>query len=454
MILARAVERLCVVLMASTAVLAAAACGATDLDPLEASDDARGDAGAVSPPPRGPSRAPEDAPPPSPDAADRFEPCEAFPSLCPPVGGAKGATLGAPIAVAPSPGIASTVALGDSNNNLSARFFERRLFVAFRTASHHHPRADARVVVLSTGDLTTWRDEGAVATGNDLREPILVEHGGRLRLYFTEVEPARTNFRPLGVQMMEREGEGVWSSPRLVLPTSTLMWRAKALDGGGLSATGYRIEGALDATNVDLLWLRSADGIAWSPFVPSKPVMHVGGWSESDVAFLDDGSVVAVVRNEGGDDDGFGSKICRAEAHALGDWTCAHDPRKFDSPLLFRHGSRVVLAARRNVTDTGHYDLGWSSLVPRAARYARYLADYWTKPKRCALWEVDPRALTVRHELDLPSRGDTCFPDVLRLSPQHYLVLDYTSPLDGEDLSWREGQNGPTRIHMMPLTLP
>ena len=50
--------------------------------------------------------------------------------------------------------------------------------------------------------------------------------------------------------------------------------------------------------------------------------------------------------------------------------------------------------------------------------------------------------------LDLPSRGDTCFPAVLEGdAPNERVVYNYSSPIDGPDLPWYLGQRGPTLIY-------
>jgi hypothetical protein len=59
---------------------------------------------------------------------------------------------------------------------------------------------------------------------------------------------------------------------------------------------------------------------------------------------------------------------------------------------------------------------------------------------------VDSETLTVEFVLDFPSKGDTCFPGLLTAEEGLYEVYNYTSPLEGEDLSWIDGQTGPTRI--------
>jgi hypothetical protein len=187
------------------------------------------------------------------------------------------------------------------------------------------------------------------------------------------------------------------------------------------------------------------------PVVGDDPVVHLGGASETDWTFLDDGSLVAVMRNEAGEGSVFGSFVCTAPADDLGAWDCNSDPRKFDSPLIFREAGRVWLVARRNVTDDGYFDLGDDELSHRD-QYYEYQLTYWQQPKRCALWEVHPDTRAVDWVMDLPSRGDTCFPDDRDLGGGVHELWNYSSPLDGEDLSWIDGQAGPTEILRVRLT--
>jgi hypothetical protein len=187
--------------------------------------------------------------------------------------------------------------------------------------------------------------------------------------------------------------------------------------------------------------------------IPDQPVVLTGGSSETDFVFLDDGSLLAVSRNEMGDETGWGMKICRAWPDALGDWQCVADRRKYDSPLLFRHRDQVYLIGRRNMTETGDYDLQRRDLCD-FLQTLTYELDYWFRPKRCSLWRVDPDALAVEFILDLPSCGDTCFPGIVPLGRGNYLVYNYTSPLDGNDPFWLQGQLNPTLIYGIMLTLP
>ena len=385
-----------------------------------------------------------------------WDPCEQFPGLCSDRV-VEVPTIEETVVVVPGDGLPAEVTTQMSNNNLDAIFFDQRLWLAFRTASHHHPRADAEIYVLSTDDLLTWRFEHHMHTGEDLREPQLAIVDGALLVYYSAVEPTRTNFRPIGVRVSRRDPvTGDWSREGNTMTDGLLVWRINPQPDGSLTSTGYGgLGGVFNTGEVAIWWQRSTDGLLWEPVVGDDPAVFQDGCSESDIVHLDDGSIIAVARNDFGDADGhYGTKICRAPAEDLGAWTCSDDPRKFDSPRLFRHGDRIYLVGRRNLTADGAYDIG-GILPDGAARLAYYMAVYWNRPKRCALWEVDPETLVVEHRLDLPSKGDTCFPEVLPIGDDQVMIWNYTSPLGGDDEpTWRQGQNAPTQITYSVVTLP
>ena len=167
---------------------------------------------------------------------------------------------------------------------------------------------------------------------------------------------------------------------------------------------------------------------------------------------MPDGSLFGVIRNEEGDESGWGSKLCRATSAALGAWTCTDDPRKFDSPNVFLHDGEVYFFARRNLANDGRYDLGVGSGLVRMLR--NQLA-YITEAKRCAPLALRPGDRTVGYVLDSPSRGDTCFASVLPdEAPDRIVVYDYSSDLEGPELPWTAAQRRPTYIyrHVLELT--
>jgi len=381
--------------------------------------------------------------------------------------------IGAATVVAPSPALPDEVVSQLAHNNLDVAWHDAgdggRLFLAFRTGPNHFASSEVVMYVVSSADLATWRFEGSFDLETDLREPQLLSLGGKLYFYFVELGTNEIEFEPKGVHVAEWLGPGRFSEVRDIFTPGFLVWRIKTMERPGETfgdwAYAFGYDGGEniydnDGEPVEVRWLRSRDGLAWEPVAADSDegIVLSGGVSETDAVFLADGSMVAVARNEAGGPDGFGSKICRAEAGALGTWTCVNDKRKYDSPMVFKqvHDGKeeVWLIGRRNVTETGFYDLDQDDL-PLKDQFLNYQFDYWTHPKRCALWKVDPAALAVTWVADLPSAGDTCFPEAIRMTSNHLLVFNYSSPTDlAVDPNWVDGQLGPTHVYWTEIALP
>ncbi len=363
--------------------------------------------------------------------------------------------LGELVEVVPSPGLPDAVVLQDANNNLDVVEHDGEVFLAFRTAPSHFASAETMLYVVRSGDQQTWTLEWSQHLDTDLREPRLLSHDGRLWLYYAVLGQSVIDFEPQGAMVTERLGPGQWTEPEWVYEEGFIPWRARVIDGTAhlIGYVGGEDIYDFQAGTEYVHWLTTEDGTSFDPVVPGQPVVLEGGASETDFAFLDDGTLVAVARNELGDESGWGSKICRAEAGALGDWDCTTDPKKYDSPLVFKHGERVILVGRRHVTETGHYDLEYRDMDPED-QTLHYLAEYWVEPKRCSIWEVDPEQQAVTFLVDLPSAGDTCFASVLPAGGNTYTLYNYTSDPAQDDLSWIDGQTGPTFIYRIDVTFP
>lgn len=365
--------------------------------------------------------------------------------------------LGEPVGVVPFANPPDGVVTQNANNNLDVVEHEGRHYFAFRTAPSHFASDKTVLYVLSSADQESWTLEASFAMGTDLREPRFLSFDGKLFFYFSVLGKDPLKFQPQGVRMSQYQGPGKWTDPVSVFEPGFLLWRARTLAGKPY-LVGYVGGGNIYEINgepITIHWLTTTDGRTFQPVVPDHPIVETGGGSETDFAFLDDGSLIAVTRNEAGDETGWGSKICRAEASDLGNWKCASDKRKYDSPIVFRDGKRVFLIARRQVTETGYYDLEQRDKSP-ADQTATYLVEYSFSPKRCALWEVDPDERQVSFITDLPSHGDTCFPGVLSHGGGKYSVYNYTSPLSAlaDDYDWIKGQGIETDIYRIGLTIP
>lgn len=353
--------------------------------------------------------------------------------------------------IVPSDGLPNDLDIQTANNNLDVVQHDGRVWLAWRTAPSHFASDQAEMHVVSSEDEVTWRWEGTFSLGRDLREPQLVPADDGLWLYMAKLGTNTLDFEPGGVVRAKYIAAGDWTEPADFGPEGFIAWRVKQMDGlwwmfgyvGGESV--YDPEG----DPIELHVYTSEDGTDWEGAF-GDPVVLEGGGSESDAVFLDDGTMVAVVRNEKGDDDGFGSKICTGPPESPGVWTCASDDKKYDSPMMFSVGGQPFLVGRRNVTETGAYDVA----DPEAAFGARYLENqgaYWQEPKRCALWAVDAETRSTRFLADLPSKGDTCFPEGFELVRTRigatWAFYNYSSDPQGPERSWIEGQTAPTQIY-------
>jgi hypothetical protein len=357
--------------------------------------------------------------------------------------------------IIPSDGLPSSIEVSTANNNLDVtRHSDGRVYLAWRTAPDHFAGPDTVIQVMSSADEHTWRFERRIVMRTDLREPRLLSFKGSLFLYFSMLGRNRWQFEPHGVFMTEKRPNGTWTEPEKLKLPGYVAWRTRIEAGraymsaylGGESI--YRFDG--NPMNVDLL--TTENGRDWVPADPKRRSVYVGGGSEADFTLDADGSLYGVIRNEAGDSTGFGSKVCEAKPGHMAEWSCSSDVRKFDSPNMFSVGNEIYLLARRNVTRDGRYDLEGPFHLFRSIR--NQLA-YVTTGKRCSLWHFDRKQHGISFVRDLPSRGDTCFPSVVKSeSGDQVAVYNYSSPIDGADVPWSVGQRQPTYIyrHLLSFT--
>ena len=375
--------------------------------------------------------------------------------------------------VVPSDGLPAAANALVSNNNLDVIRSGGTVFLVWRTAPDHFASDKVLLHVVSSTDEVTWKQERTFAAGTDLRECRFLELGGSLVLYVSKLGAAPEKFQPQGVLFSKRGADGTWSDLVDVMRTPPgsdpdagdagpapaamkgyIAWRTRAVKGRALRSAylgGEHIY-EFDGKPLDIELLTTSDGMTWQGVNPQKPVVSTGGGSEMDFTFGDDGTLFAVVRNEAGDDDPgsnprFGSKICRAPASDITAWTCKHDRKKYDSPLMFWHDGEAYLIGRRNVTVSGDFDLQ-KPAENRMQTALQYGIDYRSHKKRCALWRYVQSEDRIAYILDLPSKGDTCFASAIAgSSPEEIIVYNYSSDIDGNDVTWAEGQVSPTFVY-------
>lgn len=354
--------------------------------------------------------------------------------------------------VVPSDALPPQAPAQASNNNVDIALFQHRLFLAWRTAPSHFASTETRLQIVSSVDGGVhWDFEHAIHLGKDMREPRLLAFDGSLQLFFFEAGDNPAAFEPQRIWRTRRLAAGQWSELELFIDRPEVPWDLKARDGR-VWLTSYQGDhyGAGAVSDIRVFFRYSEDGSHFTP-VDNAPWVYRGGVSEVAFEFDTDGSLWAVTRNEDGDDSGFGSHVCHAEAATLGQWDCSHsDPERYDSPEMFRHGNEIYLVARRDIG--GPYDEGLDELSFLERKF-QYLVDYSFRPKRTALYRIDKQNFRVEHLFDLPGAGDTAFPSVQQTGPHSFVLANYTSPLDQPDIPWIEGQNSDrgTQIYLLDL---
>ncbi len=358
--------------------------------------------------------------------------------------------------VVPSDGLPPETEALDSNNNLDVIRHDGRVYLAWRTSIDHFAGPETRMHVVSSADELTWTHETSIALGTDVREPRFLELGTSLFLYVSILGSDPLAFEPMGVRVTERRADGTWTELEDIGLPGYIAWRTRTERGTPymLAYLGGEHIYLFDGEPLSVDFLTTTDGRAWTPVDPARRTVYMGGGSEADFAIGDDGTLYGVIRDEPGDANGWGSLICRAPAGDLARWSCHIDPKKYDSPLMFWHDGEAYLIGRRNVTETGDYDLRIDRGTMQA-RTGRNQIEYGETPKRCSLWRYVQDEDRIAYVLDLPSGGDTCFPAVIAgESPDELVVYDYSSDIDDPAtarLTWRQGQGGRTFVYRSVL---
>lgn len=276
-----------------------------------------------------------------------------------------------------------------------------QLYLAHVVAPYHMGTPRSRVAVGVSEDGETFEDIAELGLpGRDIRDPKLAVVGGRLFLYVL----ANDSFLALPHETLLATSEDgrVWSDFRRIGQPGWLFWRPETQDGKTWWAPVFRPGEAV--------LVRSGDGIHWM----EVSTIYLGAdASETALALLPDGSLVATVRLEPPDalllgSDRSGTMVAWAKPpyrswrhHRTGE-------SRLDGPALFVVDGRAYAVGRRQPPPllglTGH-----GGLLSR---------------KRTALYRVEEAGLV--HLGDLPSSGDTSYAGVV-VREEDVLVAYYTS---------------------------
>jgi hypothetical protein len=268
----------------------------------------------------------------------------------------------------------------------------------------------------------------------DIRDPAFYEVDGRLYLKaLTRLQVLSTrdsNVDTITVSMNTTDGVK-WSGMKDIAPPGWSFWRIKERAGRYYSA-------AYQDGDKSVVLYSSEDGVTWTAG-PSVYTISADTPLETELTFMPDGRLLALVRMDGKDTDLLGdvgplrTKICwSVSPYASFACPAEFDHERLDGPISFFSGDRLFVVARK------HVQMG-------------------TDKKRTDLYEITGDFLTggtigIRDWGELPSAGDTSYAGIAALDSTHFLVSWYASDLKS-DPPWVTAMYGPTDIWLGTLDI-
>ncbi|HEX2731477.1 MAG TPA: hypothetical protein VHM70_07735 [Polyangiaceae bacterium] len=314
--------------------------------------------------------------------------------------------------------------------------------------SHELGESARQVRILSSRDEVEWRQEYAFPN-TDAGNPKLLELGADLFVYTTS-----HHFGEVGENQATRlDANGIWHDPVSLNLGGQELSQVKVVDGVPLMTTYTAAEGIyrFESNEREVRILTSKDGIDWHAPSAGKWAVYKGGGSDASFTSNDDGSLLAVVRKEAGDSQGWGSSVCMAAASNWTDWDCVNDTRNYGAAAMFSYDGETYLVGQRKVGDDPNYDLGHS------VGFLRTLQNQFSElsaGRRCALYRYVATEKRIAYVGDLPSRGDTCNPAVIPGSqPGQFVVYTPTSALDGPDQPVVRAHEASNRLYRYVISL-
>lgn len=339
--------------------------------------------------------------------------------------------------VVPSAGLPGDLDLRKANNNLDVVRHDGRFYLGVRNSRTHFASKHTRLIVLSSDDLIDWRTETIVDLDSDIREPRFIAWNDSLYLYFFQAGTKMLRFQPRAMQFVVRGPGGGWSEPVNAGLDGYVNWRIKPHEGRLLlsayhGGSTYKNDGEVVS---HMRLFTSDDARTWTPISERPQLTHERSVSEFGFTVDAEGHLWGVARLELD-----GSYTVFAHRDSLHVFQPVYSEYKYDSPIVFRHDGVIYLIARRNLHSNGRF-------TQFGNRPRRNLIRYSLTRKATALWRLDTASRTWQHLMDLGGTGDTAFPGVVDLGGGRFLVMNYSSDLEGRRKTWLVGQLGATHVY-------
>jgi len=351
-----------------------------------------------------------------------------------------------------------------ANNNVSMVSFKGEYVLAYRKSDIHFPSAQTRMLVVTSKDLVHWEQTFEYHTGNDLREMLLFQIGGKLFLYFFSLVPEGQIFKPIHMYCTVSDDARTWAEPKQVCKKSEVPWDIKVYTDDNGRQVAYKASYLGDHYGTDdvcVLFERSYDGWVWEPIGEDGSVVYRGGVCEVAFEFTSKGDLVAIGRNEDGDSTGFGSQLYFAPKDNLGKWTALSVslPWRFDSPRMIRTdgGNGEILLFSRYTADKYQLAPSWlsfqsqkalnlilCSVLPKSAAVYR-IAPHSEWPSSSTGSDSCPVQLIRQFEQAFADTGFFSVARELAEAPDDWVVANYSSSCNSH-APWIYGQLTQTNI--------
>jgi hypothetical protein len=321
------------------------------------------------------------------------------------------------------------------NENTDMIDFGGSTFLVHRTANSQVLGPNSSLRVSRSDDHgRTWNLLAILPAINDrdLRDPSFYVIDGKLALKALTRLPV-TSTRDSNVDTIAvgaRSSDGVtWTPLQPIGPVTWSYWRV-------IDHEGKHYNAAYEDGDKSVRLFTSVDGTAWT----MGPVIYDKSEDtplETELVFMPGGTLLALVRMDGTNDELLGSvgrlrtAVCWS-APPYASFSCPQvlDGVRLDGPVAFFNRGRLFVVARKHFLETQNR-------------------------KRTALYELvgdEGAELSIIEHVELPSAGDTAYAGVARIDADRFLVTWYSSSIL-QDGPWARAILGPTDIWEATLDL-
>ena len=305
---------------------------------------------------------------------------------------------------------------GNHNAFTDMQAFQGRIYLTFRSSpSGHDVSPDSTIVVLRSENGDKWEKihEFNVA-GRDARDPHFLIFKDSLFIYSgTWLCNGEVDLKDhVGFAVWTKDGE-LWNDPVELEGTyGYFIWRAAAYGKKAYLCTRLRKRACSlgEENSVAIqktLLMESEDGLKWK----KTSCFEEKSGNETAFIFEDDGALVAIVRDNGGN-----SLLCKAKP-PYQDWSRENLNRFIGGPMLAKWGTRYLVGGRKKLSPENH--------------------------KTVLSWLVDGRLEDIA---ELPSGGDNSYPGFIALNDERGLLSYYSSHEGSGD------KTAPCSIYLAELT--